>query len=156
MALTHVLVQTRRHFVSDAMTVFSVKEARKMSYPLVAECGVVWIPGEADETESLPMCVKCDVVNHRRTAPREEQPHFVYRLYDADDALLYVGMTYDPRNRRQGHKRKEWWPEVARFRLTVYSDKATALRAESQAIRAEHPVHNIRGRDLRILDGGVA
>ncbi len=39
----------------------------------------------------------------------------VYRLYDANDALLYVGSAYDFDVRFKSHaQRKRWWPQVAR------------------------------------------
>ncbi|MGY5033279.1 GIY-YIG nuclease family protein [Streptomyces sp. 900116325] len=38
----------------------------------------------------------------------------VYRLYDAADALLYVGSAYDPEERCKAHHDKPWWPKVTR------------------------------------------
>lgn len=85
----------------------------------------------------------------RRTKPaRDDLPHYVYRLFDESGRLLYVGMTYDPRSRRLAHKSdKPWWDEVASWRLTIYPNRAHALRVEARAILTEDPAYNIRGRD---------
>ena len=38
----------------------------------------------------------------------------VYRLYDAERNLLYVGMTSNLKRRLQHHSsQREWWPDVA-------------------------------------------
>lgn len=67
----------------------------------------------------------------------------VYRLYDADGALLYVGVARSPRERLSDHAyRKPWWPQVARKTIEWHPDRETALEAEARAIHTEHPVHN--------------
>jgi len=67
----------------------------------------------------------------------------VYRLYDANDVLLYVGMTRHP-DARCGHHatHKRWWPEVCRREVQWHTNRAAALRAEAAAIRDEGPCYN--------------
>lgn len=78
---------------------------------------------------------------------RSNVPHFVYRYYDADGNLLYVGCTNTPYARREGHSRdSSWFPKAVRARHTVYPDRATALARESLAIHEEKPRHNVKGR----------
>jgi hypothetical protein len=78
----------------------------------------------------------------------------VYRLYGVSDllgtadALLYVGITTDPRDRWYRHsKKKPWWPEVARKAVTWYPTRAEALIAEAEAIRDESPFYNLMTPD---------
>ena len=69
----------------------------------------------------------------------------VYRLFDADDALLYVGITGDVGRRWDQHlKDKPWWPQVNRQTVEWHSDRATAEATETVAIRTERPAHNVR------------
>jgi GIY-YIG catalytic domain len=68
----------------------------------------------------------------------------VYRLYDADDVLLYVGIGRRPENRWKRHVRsKRWWPQVARKHVEWHSDRPAALLAEAVAIHDEKPLYNI-------------
>ncbi len=74
-----------------------------------------------------------------------QQPHVLYRFYDANDALLYVGITCNPTRRMEKHRgEKPWWTQVARISLEQYGDRQSVLAAERAAIGAERPLHNIR------------
>jgi hypothetical protein len=67
----------------------------------------------------------------------------VYRCYDADERLLYVGSTGNSYNRFTVHQRKtKWWPEVARIAVAEQPDIETARRVEALAIFAEKPLRN--------------
>lgn len=66
----------------------------------------------------------------------------VYRLYDANDVLLYVGITTDTAVRWQAHSTSKWWPNVARKDVTWYAKRTDAEAAEIAAIKAERPAHN--------------
>lgn len=77
----------------------------------------------------------------------------VYRLFREDGRLLYVGMG-SPRDRLLMHARKkEWWPDVDPTRTTItwYDNRAAARAAESRAIRAEDPIHNVLGTPRHAL-----
>ncbi len=66
-----------------------------------------------------------------------------YRLHDADDRLLYLGITVDFAARIKQHSTdKPWWGDVVRMSLERHPDRATALAAEQVAIRTERPRHN--------------
>ncbi|MDX2697586.1 GIY-YIG nuclease family protein [Streptomyces ipomoeae] len=67
----------------------------------------------------------------------------LYRFYDAVGALLYIGICSEPLKRWYTHAGKEWWPEVETFRVVWHPSRAEAERAETEAIRAERPRHNI-------------
>jgi hypothetical protein len=70
---------------------------------------------------------------------------FLYRLSDADTALLYVGISDDwSRRIRQHALGKSWADDIANVRLERFPDRAAVLAAEAAVIRTEHPVHNIQ------------
>lgn len=76
----------------------------------------------------------------------------VYRLYDANKALLYVGITWHPFARWTAHAAsKAWWGEVRFGSLKEYPDDRSARDAETIAIHAERPRHNIH--QVRRHDG---
>jgi excinuclease UvrABC nuclease subunit len=67
----------------------------------------------------------------------------VYRLYDADDVLLYVGASKNTAQRWSQHaKTKFWWHKVASREVVWFDGRPSALLAEHLAIVAEHPLHN--------------
>ncbi|MCX5431888.1 GntR family transcriptional regulator [Streptomyces sp. NBC_00257] len=67
----------------------------------------------------------------------------VYRLYDADGTLLYVGMSGDPTKRFLGHRAdKPWWPEVHAHTLQWFNSRGDASAAERDAITGERPRYN--------------
>jgi len=68
----------------------------------------------------------------------------VYRLYDAADVLLYIGVAKNFGLRWAQHaSAKPWWPEVQRQTVNWYPDRPAAEAAEKEAIRAESPRHNV-------------
>jgi hypothetical protein len=70
----------------------------------------------------------------------------LYRFFDANGRLLYVGISLHAAQRASDHRRdKDWWSDVARMDVEHQADRQTALKAELLAIRTEHPIHNIIG-----------
>lgn len=68
----------------------------------------------------------------------------LYRLFNADDELLYVGITNSPETRWRHHKAtQEWWPLVARKTVDWLDSRSEAAAAEIEAIHAEVPKHNL-------------
>lgn len=71
--------------------------------------------------------------------------HVLYRFYDENGTLLYVGITNSINTRFKAHVvDKSWWPEVADCRIAFYPDRAALARAEGDAIKYEHPCYNVR------------
>lgn len=67
----------------------------------------------------------------------------LYRFYDAQDRLLYVGITVSVLNRWGAHAvDKPWWGDVVRATIEHRSDRASALIAEKAAIINEKPLYN--------------
>lgn len=74
----------------------------------------------------------------------EYRPHWLYRLYDADGFLLYIGCTSDIKKRIPQHRQGSFGARVATFEAEAYPDRESAFEAEALAIRRERPPLNIR------------
>jgi hypothetical protein len=70
----------------------------------------------------------------------------VYRLFDTNRRLLYVGIAGNPGRRFEQHRLdRPWWADVATVTLEHYPARTEASAAEIHAIRTESPVHTIAG-----------
>lgn len=68
----------------------------------------------------------------------------VYRCYDRDGQLLYVGASCLGMVRFHQHQtEKGWWPAVARIEVEHFDNRAVALAAERSAIETELPAMNV-------------
>jgi predicted GIY-YIG superfamily endonuclease len=65
---------------------------------------------------------------------------YLYRIYNQDGELLYVGITDDLGRRLTEHTNKEWWPEASYFLLHEYQSRREALVHEYVAIHDEWPL----------------
>ncbi|MCW2785195.1 MAG: nuclease family protein [Marmoricola sp.] len=74
------------------------------------------------------------------------RPIYIYAYTDADDQILYVGRTADPRTRMGDHRvNASWWSADLQFSLIeIVEGWPAAVEAEAQAIKELHPVHNIQ------------
>lgn len=69
--------------------------------------------------------------------------HFVYRAFDADGRLLYVGCTIRPTKRFNEHKgQSRWFPFAVKFTMQGPYNYQTGRRIEKEAIYGEHPLWN--------------
>jgi len=87
-----------------------------------------------------------------RSADRQPFPpevpaahHALYRLYNADGVLLYIGESNNPVERYVEHRdTKEWWPEVASHSIYWSTKGREAVQEmEKEAIRDEWPIYNV-------------
>ena len=69
----------------------------------------------------------------------------LYRHFDQDGELLYVGMSISSLFRLAGHKRSSWFPQIRKITIEHYSSKQAARIEEIVAIRTENPRYNIDG-----------
>lgn len=77
------------------------------------------------------------------TIPLADRQTAVYRLYDAEDVLLYVGMTHDLYMRFNSHRaQKAWWPYSGYATVEWFANRADARRHEALAIVEERPRFN--------------
>ena len=77
----------------------------------------------------------------------------LYRLFDAEERLLYVGISLGPATRFRAHASRDWWLDVAKSTLEWWPDLETAKAAEKLAIETERPIHN---RALTVPPGNHA
>lgn len=78
------------------------------------------------------------------TSDLENSPHALYRFFDTEGRLLYVGLTVDPGNRWKAHsKQKSWWPDVRNVTLEWFSTRTEVTAAEKAAIQIERPAYNV-------------
>lgn len=71
-------------------------------------------------------------------------PHHLYRWYDAESTLLYVGISLNAYSRAATHMLYSSWTDTAtRIEIERYPDRDSVEAAEKEAIRTENPVHNI-------------
>lgn len=85
--------------------------------------------------------------------PLGERAHWLYRCYDAEGFLLYIGVTSNIEARMATHKgtpRTGWsYPNgqlherMATYEAEEFPDRQSAFEAEAMAIRAERPPLNI-------------
>lgn len=70
--------------------------------------------------------------------------YYLYRMYDKDRNLLYIGSTGDWQRRFVEHSKEkhENWSDVAYTELTHYTDKKQGLYDETSAIMCENPPWN--------------
>lgn len=68
----------------------------------------------------------------------------LYRFFDFDGLLLYVGITDNPQVRWAAHARSsKWWPQVGVVHTEWLANRSEAEAAEMAAIHHEGPVHNV-------------
>lgn len=69
--------------------------------------------------------------------------HVLYRFFDDAGALLYVGITNNPRSRIGDHRvNSPWWDQAATITLARFASRAELEAAELVAIRDERPKYN--------------
>lgn len=91
----------------------------------------------------LPPCPK------RRDRQRTTDAACVYRIFSADNNLLYIGATYSLWRRFAQHQQKSaWWLEADFYTEQWFATRAEANAAEETAIRTEHSRYNRAGVDL--------
>jgi hypothetical protein len=76
-----------------------------------------------------------------------DKPTDLYRHFNRQFRLLYVGISLNAWERARQHKSIAQWADEG-FLMTVetHPNRAAALAAEAEAIRTEAPVYNIAGR----------
>lgn len=76
--------------------------------------------------------------------------YVLYRHYDRQGKLLYVGMTCDPSRRLEQYQRARWFSSLRAVSLEKCQSKEDALEREAKAIRLEHPRYNIRRTSIKV------
>lgn len=84
----------------------------------------------------------------RPQAELDALPTTLYRAYDSDGQLLYIGIAVNWAARWDKHRqRSPWFSDVARVDVMTYQSRSDAAAAEAAAIKLECPKHNIEHTD---------
>lgn len=76
-----------------------------------------------------------------RWIPKGSGP-WLYRLFDSNSRLLYVGVTGNPQARLGQHKRR-FGRDLDHWTFQEYPGMTAVLQAEAQAITEESPAFNL-------------
>lgn len=68
----------------------------------------------------------------------------LYRHFDADGILLYVGISATPAYRLSQHIDREWFNDIRRVEIEMFPSREEAIAAEITAIKTEAPRFNSR------------
>jgi predicted GIY-YIG superfamily endonuclease/ribosomal protein S27E len=70
-------------------------------------------------------------------------PHVLYRFFNAQDELLYIGITKNPWHRFKSHQnQKAWFRDVAKSTMEHFPSRRELITAEIRAIQTENPKYN--------------
>ena len=68
----------------------------------------------------------------------------LYRHYDKDNKLLYIGISLNSIARLNQHrKHSDWFKDITNVKIEPFYTRDAALKAEQTAIIAEKPLHNV-------------
>jgi hypothetical protein len=84
----------------------------------------------------------------RHPVPHYPRGAYLYRHWDADGRLLYVGIAERPTARERQHETSSPWMTF-QVEMTVepFGSRADAEAAEAEAIRTEQPLFNVAGNE---------
>lgn len=69
----------------------------------------------------------------------------LYRHFDKDGNLLYLGVSLNAIERTISHRDKSpWYQDIARIEIEWHNSRSAAYYHEKRAIQYEHPRHNIK------------
>lgn len=80
--------------------------------------------------------------------------HSVYRMFDADGALLYAGCTSRLPQRIDEQQTNPWWSDTVSITVEHFESVREALNAERRVIETERPRYNkmFNKAPLRLLN----
>lgn len=97
-----------------------------------------------EEASRLPSSYR-DQPRYRARARVVDHTTALYRYWDDQDHLLYIGITGQLDYRERSHiKRSSWMDFAARSTIERYPTRWQAGAAEREAIEAEHPLFNYK------------
>jgi excinuclease UvrABC nuclease subunit len=71
----------------------------------------------------------------------------LYRHWDKDHVLLYVGISLSAMHRLRQHKEtSKWFSEIVSVTIERFETRTEAMAAERKAIKSENPKYNIQHR----------
>jgi hypothetical protein len=92
------------------------------------DAGAVWLEAVTLKERELQNTYRCGL----------------YRFYDVDHVLLYVGISRNLPDRWNWHRYKTDWYSQARYvAVSFYPEREDAFRAEAATIRTQNPLFNV-------------
>lgn len=93
--------------------------------------------------------------DHDLLTARRREPHWLYRLFNADGELLYIGQTRRPVARFQlwlsrSRSNAPWFLTVTRVDWQAFPDWWLVTAAEKRAIETERPQFNRNHQPQRV------
>jgi predicted GIY-YIG superfamily endonuclease len=77
-----------------------------------------------------------------------DNEQYLYRHFDKDDTLLYIGVSLNPFKRLNDHKKQSsWFAKISNVTVDKYPNREEVLKAERHAIITEKPLYNIRHKN---------
>jgi hypothetical protein len=74
----------------------------------------------------------------------------LYRHFDKNGQLLYVGVSLSTVVRLSQHREySKWYDQIANVTIQNYNTREEALEAETQAIKNENPKYNIKKTKIK-------
>ena len=70
--------------------------------------------------------------------------YFLYKVFDKNKQLLYVGFTNNISRRFSQHKGKEWFKLMASFESIPFATEIECKEAEEDCIKEQNPVYNLQ------------
>lgn len=69
---------------------------------------------------------------------------YLYRHFNKNNDLLYVGISYSVLNRTRNHSVcAHWFDQIDNIKIESFPSRADAIKAETTAIQNENPLFNI-------------
>lgn len=85
----------------------------------------------------------------------EERSTYLYKHWNYDGVVIYVGITANPEQRLYNHKRNaSWFKEVSQVSFKKFSNRLMARTAERYSIKTDKPAYNLRDKN-GFHDGSV-
>lgn len=80
---------------------------------------------------------------------------WVYKHFDEEGTVLYVGVSNDPMMRTRSHEKEaDWFDDVRSIDVKSYPTREDALEAEANEILSSRPLYNksviVNGRVIRV------
>lgn len=73
--------------------------------------------------------------------------HQLYRWWDAQDNLLYIGRSINAFVRAAGHRgNADWYADAVKMTVETVGNHYKLCKAEARAIATEHPKYNVQNR----------
>ena len=88
--------------------------------------------------------MELELPSRQKRSRSQPQVHTLYRMFDSDDNLIYIGLTNNPPGRFKQHSQdKSWWDSVKYIAVEQFSSRDELIAAERTAIETERPIHNV-------------